>query len=49
MQLTNLSGKELGSLMKILKPLTTDNIIYNMNKQEIELLIVNTYETIKHV
>ena len=49
MQLTNLSGKELGSLMKILKPLTTDNIIYSMNQQEIELLIVNTYETIKHV
>ena len=49
MKLTNLSGKELGNLMKTLKPLTTDNIIYNMNQQEIELLIVNTYETIKHV
>ena len=49
MQLTSLTGKELGSLMKLLKPLTTDDVVYNMNEQEIKNLIVNTYANFKYV
>lgn len=46
-ELTNLSGKELGAFMKLLKPFTTDNIIYNMNEQTIKNLILNTYTNFK--
>ena len=49
MQLTNLTGKELGGLMKLLKPLTTDDVVYNMNEQEIKNLIVDTYANFKYV